>query len=239
MPNPIVSLVEKEMAAFRELRLAHPSLFPENNDRLYPIPFFGDIRRAEVITLALNPAHPEFSPDRHWPVGAGTGSLTPVALTNRLLSYFHNSTIPSHPFFNAFEDGLTAIGCSYKTNAAHIDVHPHPTHFAADLTPTQKETLRTIVELASADHMIDVLALCRQVKLIVVKEFHLPGMPAMTTFPFVRDRLSPLAGVMDITGFEPPLLNAGGNGGVAGFLHLHQVRLSAFLRTAPSLVYSP
>jgi hypothetical protein len=237
MRNPIVELVEKEMAAFRELRLAHPSLFPPNNN-LYPIPFFGDIRRTEVVTLALNPAHPEFSTDRHWPVGAGIGSLTPVALTNRLLSYFHNPTVPPHPFFNAFEEGLSAIGCSYKTNAAHIDVHPYPTHFVADLIPAQRETLGMIVKSTSADHMIDVLALCRQVKLIVVKEFHLPGTPAMTIFPFVRDRLLPLAGLIAEVGYKPRLIDASGHGGIAGFLLHHQVHLKDFLRTAPALVFS-
>jgi hypothetical protein len=237
MRNPIVELVEKEMAAFRELRLAHPSLFPPNNN-LYPVPFFGDIRRAEVVTLALNPAHPEFSPDRHWPVGAGTRSLTPVALTNRLLSYFHNPTVRPHRFFNAFEEGLSAIGCSYKTNAAHLDVHPYPTHFAADLGLAESETLRLIVNSTSADHMIDVLALCQQVKLIVVKEFHLPGTPAMTTFQFVRDRLLPLAGLVAGLSYNPPLIDASGHGGIAGFLLHHQAHLTDFLRTAPALVFS-
>ncbi len=238
MPNPIVTLVEKEMAVFRELRLAYPSLFPDNNDRLYPIPFFGDIRRAEVITLALNPAHNECSPDRHWPIGAGTGGLTPVALANRLLGYFH-FWIPPHPFFSAFEEGLTAIGSSYKRNAAHIDVHPLPTKFVNQLDRGDAVTLRSIIDNSSADHMIDVLALCRQVKLIVVKEFNLPGLPTTTTFPFVRDRLLPLAGLVDEAGYEPPLIDASGHGGIAGFLLHHQVRLTDFLRSAPGLVFSP
>jgi hypothetical protein len=64
--NPIVELVEKEMAQFCDLRLAHPNLFPEYNN-LYPIPFFGDIRRAEVVTLALNPSYKEFCPEGRWP----------------------------------------------------------------------------------------------------------------------------------------------------------------------------
>src|SRR6266487_2835529 len=143
MKNPIVALVEKEMAAFRELRLAHPSLFPENNDRLSPIPFFGDIRRADVITLALNPSHLEFNPDRLWQIGQGVNSLTPVGLTNRLLSYFHLRQVAHYNWFNAFEEGLAAIGCSYKTNAAHIDVHPLPTKFVHQLGDGDLATLRS------------------------------------------------------------------------------------------------
>jgi len=144
MKNPAVELVEKELAAFRELRLAYPSLFP-SNDRLYPIPFFGDIRRAEVVTIALNPAHNEFAPDRLWPIGAGPGSLAPAALANRLLGYFHSPRIPPHKMFNKCQNGLSALDCSYRQNAAHFDIHSFPTKFAG----TSPKSRRTCLERSS------------------------------------------------------------------------------------------
>jgi len=137
--KPVVELVEKELAAFRELRLAHPSLFPDNN-RLYPIPFFGDIRRAEVVTLALNPAHNEFAPSR-WPSNEGHGSLTPVGLANRLLGYFHSPKNPPHRMFNKCQNGLSALDCSYRQNVAHIDIHSFPTKFADEMTQVEKDLL--------------------------------------------------------------------------------------------------
>ncbi|NOS69526.1 MAG: hypothetical protein HOP33_06320 [Verrucomicrobia bacterium] len=240
MPNPIVALVDKEMAAFRELQLAHPSLFPDNNT-LYPIPFFGDIRRAEVVTLALNPAHPEFVPERRWPIGCGSGSLTAVGLTNRLLSYFDSPRTRRHQWFDVCEQGLAALGCSYQTNAAHVDVHPFPTKFARHLNQNEKRILGEVIKTQSPEHMLSVLGLCNRVKLIVVIRYALPSdvAPTLTTFEFVRDRLSPLAGLVDTTGHEPPLLDAGSHAGIVGFLHQHQARLNTFLHTAPTMILSP
>jgi hypothetical protein len=241
MKNSVVELVEKELAAFRELQLAHPSLFPDNN-RLYPIPFFGDIRRAEVITLALNPAHTEFAPARRWPIGDGAGSLTPMGLTNRLLSYFHMARIPPHDWFNACESGLLALECSYRTNAAHIDIHPLPTKFSLEMQQTYPEgnsILGKIIQATGIARMISVLALCERAKLIIVIKYSLPGLANATTFEFVRDRLSPLAGVVDPAGYEPPLIDAGGCDGMADYLQQHKNRLLGFLQTAPNLIFSP
>lgn len=240
MPNPIVALVEREMAAFRELRLAHPSLFPENNDRLYPIPFFGDIRRAEVVTLALSPSYKEFTPNGRWPMGAGFGSLNAVALTNRLLNYFHSAKRTPNNWFSAIENGISALGCSFHTNAAHIDIHPFPTKFAREMDQSQKETLARIIQARSAGHMISVLALCEHVKLIVVVNYAVPliGGGNSNAFEFVRDRLTSLASLADEAGHEPPLLNGGGYEAFSITLAPRQ-DIESFLVNAPSLVFSP
>jgi hypothetical protein len=65
MSDPIVQLVQAELEWFREVREQQRAIFPDQ-DNLYPIPFFGDIRRAEVLTLALNPANTEFTKKRYW-----------------------------------------------------------------------------------------------------------------------------------------------------------------------------
>lgn len=239
MPNPIVELVENEMAVFRELRLAHPNLFPPN-DRLYPIPFFGDIRRAEVITVALNPAHNEFGTDRLWPVGQGNGSLTPAGLTNRLLCYFHLPRISRHNWFNTCEGGLQAAGVSYKRNAAHIDIHPHPTRFAGEMDqafPEGATILRQHIENTGVGHLSSVLGLCQSVKLVIVVDYTLPGDPGISTFQFVSERLTQFKGLVDPTGSEPPLLKAGGHAAMAAFLLHRQSPLTDFLKSAPALVF--
>jgi len=239
MPNPIVTLVEDEMAAFRELQFVHPELFPEN-DRLYPVPFFGDIRRAEVVTLALNPSYKEFSPNERWPIGSGPGALNPLALTNRLLSYFHSAKRPPNNWFTAIENGMSALGWSYQTNAAHIDVHPFPTKFSREMNQAQKEILARIIQARSADHMISVLALCEQVKLIIVIGYAVPlvGGGNSNAFEFVRDRLTPLAGLVDEAGHEPPLLDGEGYDEFSRALGLrHDIK--SFLIKAPRLIFSP
>jgi hypothetical protein len=86
--------------------------------------------------------------------------------------------------------------------------------------------------------MVSVLALCEQAKLILVVEFMLPGTPNLKTFPFARDRLSALAGLVDPAGYEPPLIDAGGCDGMADYLQQHRNRLLEFLQTAPNLIFS-
>ncbi len=239
MKNPIVELVEKEMTQFRELRLAHPNLFPENNN-LYPIPFFGDIRRAELITLALNPSCREFDLDRHWPANNGPEALTPSDLTNRLLSYFHLRKVKRYGWLDECEKGLLMLGCSYQRNAAHIDLHPLPTRFANRLNAEEAAALREIVLTRSAKHLMSVLEMCERVKLIVVVDYAVPVAegPSQTTFEFVRDRLSLLGGVADGTGVEPPLVRGGEHKAMANRMFEHRTRLQSYLLNAPSLIFS-
>jgi hypothetical protein len=52
MSDPIVHLVQDALEWFREVRAQQGAIFPDQ-DNLFPIPFFGDIRRAEVLTLQL------------------------------------------------------------------------------------------------------------------------------------------------------------------------------------------
>ncbi len=240
MPNPIATLVEKEMATFRSLRRDHPTLFPQN-DRLYPASFFGDIRRAEVVTLALNPAHTEFSEERRWPINDGTTALTSLGLANRLLCYFHSQT-PHHKFFDECERALMAIGCSYTTNAAHIDVHPFPTEFGAILRNTGgAEALAKIVREQSTEHLNSVLQLCGRLKLVIVIDFavQLGEGEWMITFEYVKRRLIGLSGLLDEDGLRPPLFRGGGRAEIANRLIEHQVDLQTYLRTAPRLIFSP
>jgi hypothetical protein len=86
--------------------------------RTFPIPFFGDIEKAEVLTIGLNPSATEFE-SRGWPA-----ALDAKGLTERLLRYFDSG---GHPWFAAWETALAEIGASYRRNAAHLDISPRAT----------------------------------------------------------------------------------------------------------------
>ena len=86
--------------------------------RTFPIPFFGDIETAEVLTIGLNPSATEFE-SRGWPP-----VLDATELTDRLLRYFDSG---EHPWFAAWEMALVEIGASYRRNAAHLDISPRAT----------------------------------------------------------------------------------------------------------------
>src|SRR5439155_16863760 len=121
MLNPIVNQVANEMAIFNDVPGKAPHLFP-NGLNSYPIPFFGDIRRAEIVTVALNPAQNEFETGRQWPT-----NLDATSLTTRLLHYFDLPEPEPHPWFGDLEKALLYIECSYWRNSVHVDLLSFPT----------------------------------------------------------------------------------------------------------------
>ena len=89
----------------------------------YPIPFFGDPESARVITVGVNPSAGEFSKKRGWPE-----TIDASYLEDRLRSYFKEHFFPPpHPWFQPWEEALNMLGCSYKTDAAHLDLSPWAT----------------------------------------------------------------------------------------------------------------
>jgi hypothetical protein len=93
----------------------------------YPLPFFGDLENAEIITVGVNPSSTEFGPWRSWPDGFNAAQVT-----GRLVDYFKISNPKPHPAFAHSEEALNVISCSYAWNAAHIDLSPRAT-LAANL----------------------------------------------------------------------------------------------------------
>ena len=87
----------------------------------FPIPFFGEVDRARILTVGVNPSDGEFK-DRNWPE-----SINAKDLTQRLLGYF-KGPIPPHPWFNTWIEALDVLNLSYESGAvAHIDLSPRPT----------------------------------------------------------------------------------------------------------------
>jgi len=89
--------------------------------RTYPIPFFGRIDSATVLTVGTNPSSGEFEGNR-WPLDADARYVS-----ERLLGYFEAGP-PAHPWFDAWRDALRWLDVSYRSGtAAHVDVSPRAT----------------------------------------------------------------------------------------------------------------
>jgi hypothetical protein len=113
-----ISVVQDDMGATasRFAALYHP------NRKVCPVPFFGDVRKATVITVGVNPSADEFLPNRRWQEDPDA-----LYLERRLLAYFTTAPAPPHPWFATWTDALSIISCSYTATAAHLDLSPRPT----------------------------------------------------------------------------------------------------------------
>ena len=87
----------------------------------HPVPFFGDVESAQVLTVGVNPSAGEFV-DREWPA-----TMTPVVLVKRRKTYFGQAPAPPHPWFATWTAALAWIDLSYGRGAAHIDISPRAT----------------------------------------------------------------------------------------------------------------
>jgi hypothetical protein len=88
----------------------------------HPIPFFGSLASARVVTVGLNPSTDEFSASRSWP-----DQLTTEDLTQRLVGYFHGDVSIAHRWFRPWSESLSLLGASFERDAAHVDLSPRPT----------------------------------------------------------------------------------------------------------------
>ena len=89
----------------------------------WPMPFFGDVLRARILTVGVNPSDQEFNPDRRW-----DAITNPKQWQTRLLHYFRISGVPPWCWFDTWSICLELIGHAYAAgDAAHIDISPRPT----------------------------------------------------------------------------------------------------------------
>ena len=97
--------------------------YPLNLVPGWPIPFFGDVLRARVLTVGVNPSDQEFNSDRRW-----DAITNPEQWQTRLLNYFRISGVPPWCWFDTWSICLDLIGHAYAAgDAAHIDISPRPT----------------------------------------------------------------------------------------------------------------
>lgn len=122
----------------------------------HPIPFFGDILNARVITVGVNPSATEFN-GRGWPA-----AMSAEALTERLLGYFSRSP---HPWFDRWEAVLANIERSYRRDAAHVDLSPRATVSQA---AAPSPTLFSEMLAADVGQMLRILSLAPNVGVLLM-----------------------------------------------------------------------
>jgi hypothetical protein len=225
MPNPVVELAAKALARFRKFHQDKSEFFPEQQN-LYPIPFFGDIRDATVLTLALNPAWTEFRHNRHWLPG-----LDAFSLTTRLLHYFDLPAPPPHRWFRDRHDALALLECSYETNTAHIDLHPLPIKFRPDLTEVQRNNIGHLIETRSQPHLANLLKLAKHAKLLLVVDYTFSKSNGATTktSDFIQAH-QPIAELLCSKGNQLQVFMAGGTNDFKQRIAEHRDALRKHLR---------
>lgn len=141
---------------------------------LHPIPFFGNLEAARVITVGLNPAITEFLKHRSW-----KPSLDADDLTFRLVNYFRLAGVqypPQHCWFCEVADFLHIIECPQKLAAAHVDLCPWTSIAPIGLTPQQRQRFWNLVDDQMDLWLARTLTYAKQtVKLIVILESPNPG----------------------------------------------------------------
>ena len=96
-----------------------------------PIPFFGDIENARVLTVGVNPSATEFDPLR-WP------DQVPVnELKDRLIDYYELEQVKPDKWFNTWTDALKHLKASYQADAAHLAAH-------IDLSPRVTKSMGSV-----------------------------------------------------------------------------------------------
>ena len=108
-----------------------PELF-EIGEPKYPIPFFGNLLKAEIVTVGLNPSADEFK-NRGWQDG-----FSEEILTNRLLNYFSDP----HKWFERWNEALCELvgAPSYaEGQVAHLDISPRATSSFSSFNKAQAE----------------------------------------------------------------------------------------------------
>ena len=149
-----------------------------------PLPFFGSLERARVITLGLNPSTGEFSAGRGWPV-----SMTAAALTERMENYFVAERPGPHPWFRPWSAVLSLLGVSYSSDAAHVDLSPRATKAASRF---RSEPLRSLfASMLISDAKIWIAALRRAPRCsLVIAAGSATNDSSGYINEFIRDRLT-------------------------------------------------
>jgi hypothetical protein len=138
-PQGWLTLLDRELSQTHDQfeSLFEPGLFT------WPIPFFGRLFEAEVLTVGVNPSLGEFQQDR-W-----KGITSCAQVEQRLLNYFQSSSFMPHPWFVTWELALNQVGASYygtsRYLAAHLDLSPRATKLMSKVDPD------LFIEMVKAD----------------------------------------------------------------------------------------
>jgi hypothetical protein len=128
-----------------------------------PIPFFGDVLKARVLTVGVNPSSTEFVSTRQWRLPPEDSHLQ-----ERLLTYFTCKEAEPHEWFETWSICLDLLGMSYLGGvAAHIDISPRPTWAMFKNPKINHRLFRTMVE-SDVKWFFELLGNLPQVRLLMV-----------------------------------------------------------------------
>ena len=125
--KPSSKLIELVAEIQKQVEKTHP-IYAGNfvsNLVTHPIPFFGKLAEAEILTVGLNPSPREFDNAR-WPVF----KIAPEFLASELYNYFENDHRLWHPWFEKWATATSQLetNLQYKSGrVAHIDLSTRAT----------------------------------------------------------------------------------------------------------------
>ena len=136
--------------------------FSRNKEPGCPMPFFGNVLDAPVLTVGVNPSNTEFTEDRGWRPRPNRAQWE-----QRLLDYFNLADVPPHGWFETWSICLELLGIGYVSGrAAHVDVSPRPTKRMLG-KETDKPEFRRMVE-RDVKWFFELVSGLPQVKLLLV-----------------------------------------------------------------------
>ncbi len=127
----------------------------------HPIPFFGNIEKAKIVTVGINPASSEFKVNRTWPQ-----SVDLEYLIERLKHYFNYPGIPPHSWFDVWEKALNHISISYYSgDAAHIDLSARSTINIGEIS--EMELFENMIA-SDLREFFQLIYCCRNLRLLLI-----------------------------------------------------------------------
>jgi hypothetical protein len=161
----VSSLRQHIQRVIDHVRQSHSKFSEVTGDDLgtTPIPFFGDIEKAEILTVGVNPSTSEFKENRNWK----KTNVTAEYLEARLRNYFRLSDPRFHHWFSPWEDSLKILNDhSYANRAAHLDFSPR----ATSTIPTDEPSRESFLEMVRSDLPLffETILLCRSAKVLLL-----------------------------------------------------------------------
>lgn len=125
--------------------------------RWHPIPFSGDVLRARVLTVGVNPSATEFKN------GRGRVELEASGLEGQLLDYFKG--VQTHRWYQTWSEALSWAGVSYQGgSAAHLDLSPRATMSMRKLKNEGSATRFTMMLDGDVSHFFELLKHCHSAR---------------------------------------------------------------------------
>ncbi len=143
--HDLVDLVQEILADEPAIRAGYGPLINLDYPFL-PVPFFGPLESAQVLTVALNPSVGEFfdwrrTGEDNWR-NQPVGGVDAVQFSGRLNRYFSDVQPPPHPWFGEYQAMVGMLQRGYQINAAHIDLSPWPVNSPTYLDGVKDPILR-------------------------------------------------------------------------------------------------